>query len=112
MRAQRADSPRHPGITFHKMPVGAGFPGFVFAAGIVAIALLGLPGAKWFLLASVIAGVVVLGIIRLLRRLRSRTEEEEFQLNVGRQRNWLASNIGLEELQKSCEWSCCFFWSE
>ena len=82
---QSNDSPRHPGITFHKMPVAAGFFGFVFAAGIVAIGLLGIPVSKWFVLASVIAGVGVLGIIRLLHRLRPRTEEEELQLNVGRQ---------------------------
>jgi hypothetical protein len=67
------------------MPVAAGFVGFVFAAGIIAIALLGLPVAKWFLLASVVAGGGVLGIIRLLHRLRPRTEEEEVQLNIGRQ---------------------------
>ena len=85
MKSQSHDSPRHPGITFHKMPVAAGFIGFVFAAGIVAITLFGLPVAKWFLLASVIAGLGVLGIIRVLHRLRPRTEEEELQLNVGRQ---------------------------
>jgi len=85
VKQQSADSPRHPGITFHKMPVAAGFVGFVFAAGIIAIALFGLPVAKWFLLASVIAGLAVLGIIRLLHRLRPQTEEEEIQLNVGRQ---------------------------
>jgi len=79
------DSPRHPGITFHKMPVAAGFVGFVFAAGIVAIAFLGLPVSKWFVLASVAAGIAVLGVIRLLHRLRPQTEEEEIQLNVGRQ---------------------------
>jgi len=67
------------------MPIAAGFVGFIFAAGIVAIALLGLPVSKWFVLASVIAGIGVLGIIRLLHRLQPRTEEEELQLNVGRQ---------------------------
>ena len=85
MRAQNNDSSRHPGITFHKMPVAAGFVGFIFAAGIVVIAFLGFPASKWFVLASAIAGIAVLGIIRLLHRLRPRTEEEELQLNVGRQ---------------------------
>jgi len=84
MKKHGVDLLRHPGITFHKMPV-AGAVGFIFAAGIVVIALLGLPVAKWFLLASVAGGVVVLGMIRLAHRLRPRTEEEEIQLNVGRQ---------------------------
>ena len=85
MKPQSKDSPRHPGITFHKMPVAAGFVGFVFAAGIIVIAVLGFPASKWFVLASVVAGIGVLGIIRLLHRLRPQTEVEEIQLNVGRQ---------------------------
>ena len=85
MKPRDNESSRHPGITFHKMPVAAGFVGFVFAAGIVAIAFIGLPVSKWFVLASVIGGIAVLGIIRLVHRLRPRTEEEELQLNVGRQ---------------------------
>jgi hypothetical protein len=85
MKKRSEELQRHPGITFHKMPVAAGLAGFVFAAGIVVMALLGLPVAKWFLLASVGGGLAVLGIIRLAHRLRPRTEEEEIQLNVGRQ---------------------------
>jgi len=85
VRPQSNESRRHPGITFHKMPVAAGFMGFVFVAGIVAIAFLGLPVSKWFVLVSVGGGIGVFGIIRLLHRLGPPTEEEELQLNVGRQ---------------------------
>jgi small-conductance mechanosensitive channel len=84
MQKRIADWPRRAEITIHKVPV-VGFVGFVFAIGIVVIAFVGLPVAKWFLLASLIAGVVVFGIIRFAHKMRSRTEEEEVQLNVGRQ---------------------------
>jgi hypothetical protein len=33
----------HPGITMHKLPVGGGFMGLVFAVGSVAIFLFGIP---------------------------------------------------------------------
>jgi len=79
-----ADSPRRAEITIHKIPV-VGVVGAIFAAGIVAIALVGLPVAKWFLLASLLAGAVVAGIIRLAHKMRPRTEVEEVQLDVGRQ---------------------------
>jgi hypothetical protein len=79
-----ADSPRRAEITIHKVAV-VGVVGFVFAVGIVVMAKVGLPVAKWFLLASVLAGVVVAGIIRLAHKMRPRTEVEEVQLNVGRQ---------------------------
>ena len=74
----------HPGISMHKIPV-AGFGGVIFAAGIVILALVGLPGAKWFLGGAVILGIGVVGILRLSRWLHPRTEVEEVQLNVGRQ---------------------------
>ena len=75
---------KHPGITMHKIPV-AGVGGLIAAVGIAAIAILGLPIAKWFLAGSVILGVAVVGILRLYRKLRPQTEVEEIQLSVGRQ---------------------------
>jgi multisubunit Na+/H+ antiporter MnhG subunit len=74
----------HPGITMHKIPV-AGVGGLIFAVGIVVLAVVGLPFAKWFLLGSVILAVGVVGILRLFRKLHPQTEVEEVQLNVGRQ---------------------------
>ncbi len=75
---------RHPGITIHKMPVAGTVGGFIFAVGIVVLAVIGLPFAKWFLLGAVILGVGVVGILRFLRKLHPQTEVEEVQLNVGR----------------------------
>ena len=84
MKRQSGDLPTRAEITIHKVPV-VGVVGFIFVVGIIVIALLGLPVAKWFLLASLLAGLIVVGIIRLAHRVRPRTEEEEVQLNVGRQ---------------------------
>jgi len=84
MKKQSGDLPTHAEITIHKVPV-VGVVGFIFVVGIIAIALFGLPVAKWFLLASLLAGIAVAGIIRLAHKVRPRTEEEEVQLNVGRQ---------------------------
>jgi len=74
----------HPGITMHKIPV-AGVGGMIFAVGIVVLAVVGLPFAKWFLLGAVILAIGVVGILRLFRKLHPQTEVEEVQLNVGRQ---------------------------
>jgi hypothetical protein len=76
---------RHPGITMHKMPVAGSVGGFIFAVGIVVLAVVGLPFAKWFLLGAVILGAGVVGILRLSRKMHPQTEVEEVQLNVGRQ---------------------------
>jgi hypothetical protein len=46
----------HPGITMHKIPVGAGFAGLTFTIGSLVILLVGLPILWYF-----IAGAVALG---------------------------------------------------
>jgi hypothetical protein len=74
---------RHPGITIHKMPVAGSVGGFIFAVGIIVLAVVGLPFAKWFVLGAVILGFGVVGILRLFRKLHPQTEVEESQLNVG-----------------------------
>jgi hypothetical protein len=85
MKKQGEDGLRwHPGITMHKIPV-AGAGGWMAAIGVVIIALIGLPIAKWFLLGAVLLGVGVVGILRWFRKLHPQTEVEEIQLNVGRQ---------------------------
>jgi len=78
-----SDLSRHPGITFHKMPV-AGVGGFLLTLGVILIAVIGLPIGKWFLLGAVILGVGVVGLLRLGRKLKPRTEVEEAQLNIER----------------------------
>jgi hypothetical protein len=76
----------------HKIPV-AGVGGTIFAVGIIVLALLGLPIAKWFLAGAVILGVGVVGSLRLFRKLHPQTEVERVQFNVGRQMRqpWISS---------------------
>ncbi len=76
-----ASSRWHPGITMHKIPV-AGLGGLIFAVGIVVLALVGLSIAKWFLAGAVLLGLLIAGILRLIRRLRPQTEVEEVELKL------------------------------
>lgn len=57
----------HPGITIHKIPV-EGVAGLFFVVGVVAIALVALPEARWFLAFSIPTGVVMAVILRLTSR--------------------------------------------
>jgi L-asparagine transporter-like permease len=57
----------HPGITMHKIPV-KGWAGLLFTLGVVIIALVSLPQARWFLAVSVPTGVVIAIILRLTSR--------------------------------------------
>ena len=51
----------------HKIPV-AGPMGLVFVIGVVAIALVSLPEARWFLALSLPAGVIIGIILRMTSR--------------------------------------------
>lgn len=55
----------HPGISMHRLKVGGGVAGFIFAAGSVLIFLLGIPAFWGFLGLALIVGT---GIALLLRR--------------------------------------------
>ncbi|MGA2987834.1 MAG: hypothetical protein ABSG32_28960 [Terriglobia bacterium] len=57
----------HPGITMHKIPV-EGAVGLVFTVGVLAMVLLSLPQARWFLALSLPAGLVIGIILRLTSR--------------------------------------------
>jgi len=57
------DLERHAGITMHRIAVGGGIMGAVFAVGSAVIFLVGLPASRWFLLASIFAGVGVAGLL-------------------------------------------------
>jgi len=50
------DAPRHPGITMHKITVGAGGAGTIVAIGFVVMGLIGVPIARWVFIFSLIAG--------------------------------------------------------
>jgi hypothetical protein len=58
----------HPGITMHKIPVGANWMGLVFTVGVLAMILVALPEARWFLAFSLPIGVVIAIILRLTGR--------------------------------------------
>ena len=50
---------RHPGINMHKLPVGGGFIGLLFAAGCSLIFVLGFPTLWYFVALAFALGVVV-----------------------------------------------------
>jgi hypothetical protein len=66
-----ADNDRHPGITMHKLPVGGGFAGLVFAVGSALIFVLGLPSLWYFVAFSAALGVGIAVIFRLVNNRRS-----------------------------------------
>ena len=53
----------HPGIRSHAIKVGGCVAGAIFALGVIAIVLVGIPIAKWFFLASVVGGLTVYFVI-------------------------------------------------
>jgi hypothetical protein len=53
------DSGRHPGISIHRIAVGGGIMGALFAIGTVLIFVIGVPLGPWFLLASILLGTTV-----------------------------------------------------
>ena len=75
------DSNWHPGPQIASIPV-AGGGGLIFAVGTVLTFGFGMPEGKWFLIASLPAGIVALLVIRLVHKLRPRTEEEEVELDL------------------------------
>jgi hypothetical protein len=59
------DGHPHPGITMHRLKVGGGVAGFIFAAGSVLMFLVGIPAFWVFLGLAIVAGT---GIALLLRK--------------------------------------------
>ena len=66
-----ADNDRHPGITMHRLPVGGGFAGLLFAVGSAVIFVLGLPSLWYFVAFSAALGVGIAVIFRLVNNRRS-----------------------------------------
>src|SRR5215470_14100730 len=58
----------HPGITMHKIPVKAGFPGLVFTIGMSAVFLMGIPGLIYFLLFAIVLGIGFAVLLRFIPR--------------------------------------------
>ncbi len=58
-----ADECRRPEISIHRIPVGGGAAGLIFAVGSCLIFLIGIPALRWFLLGAVAIGSAVGGVL-------------------------------------------------
>ena len=63
-----SDNRLHPGITMHKLPVGAGFAGVVFTVGSMVIFLVGLPTLWYFLAGALALGAGIAAVLRFTER--------------------------------------------
>jgi hypothetical protein len=62
---------RHPGISMHKLPVGGGFIGILFAIGSSVIFILGFPTLWYFVVLTFGLGVAIAIFLRAASRYRS-----------------------------------------
>ncbi|HEV3511179.1 MAG TPA: hypothetical protein VGS05_05705 [Candidatus Sulfotelmatobacter sp.] len=62
---------RHPGITMHKLPVGGGFIGILFAVGTSLIFVLGFPTLWYFVALAFALGIVIAFALRAVNQNRS-----------------------------------------
>lgn len=62
---------RHPGITMHKLSVGGGFVGALFAIGSALIFVIGFPTLWYFVALAFALGVGVAIFLRAVTRIRS-----------------------------------------
>lgn len=70
---------QHPGINMHKLPVGGGFIGLLFAAGSALIFLLGFPTLWYFVAFSAALGI---GIALLFRVVNARRSDRDRPLSI------------------------------
>jgi len=73
---------KHPGITMHKLPVGGGFVGLLFAAGSALIFLLGFPTLWYFVALAFLLGIGVAALLRYLNQGRAETNKPLSILNA------------------------------
>jgi len=70
---------QHPGISMHKLPIGGGFIGLLFAAGSALIFVLGLPALWYFVAFSAALGI---GIALLMRIGSARLSDRAKPLSI------------------------------
>src|SRR5215469_5072109 len=58
----------HPGITMHKIPVKAGFPGLLFTIGMMAVYLMGIPDLIYFPVLAIALGIGVAVMLHFIPR--------------------------------------------
>jgi hypothetical protein len=68
MKVKGFNSALHPGITMHKIPVPAGFPGLVFTIGMLAVFLMGIPALTCFLVFAAVLGIGFALVLRFIPR--------------------------------------------
>lgn len=61
----------HPGINMHKLPVGGGIMGILFAVGSAVIFILGFPTLWYFVAFSTGLGIAIAVLIRFVHQRRS-----------------------------------------
>ena len=71
----------HPGITMHKLPVSGNAVGLLFAAGSMAVFLVGVPSIRIFSLAVIPLGLTVALLLRSFHRRRAALPQEFLKLN-------------------------------
>lgn len=62
---------RHPGINMHKLPIGGGFIGILFAVGTSLIFVLGFPTLWYFVALAFALGIVIAFALRAVNQNRS-----------------------------------------
>lgn len=68
MKIESFSGELHPGITMHKIPVGAGFPGLVFTIGVLAVFLMSIPALTYFLVFAIVLGIGFAVMLRFIPR--------------------------------------------
>lgn len=64
------DNKRHPGISMHKLPIGGGIAGLVFAVGSMGIFLIGIPALWYFLGLALVLGIGIAVVLHFTDRAR------------------------------------------
>lgn len=64
------DNKRHPGISMHRIPVGAGIAGVVFTVGSMAVFLIGIPALRYFLGLALVLGIGIAIMLHFTDRAR------------------------------------------
>ncbi len=64
------DNRRHPGISMHRIPVGAGIAGVLFTVGSMAVFLIGIPALRYFLGLALVLGIGIAIVLHLTDRSR------------------------------------------
>lgn len=68
MKIKSFNNELHPGISMHKIPVRAGFPGLVFTIGTLTVFLMGIPALIYFLVLAIVLGIGFAVMLRFIPR--------------------------------------------